>query len=510
MALPALPAQGTNPWYIPRTNWDNAVKAELEGRLSEASLISFRGSYITDQQFPSLLAAITALPVGGILEVRNNHTSVLPYTINKACTIRFAGGSITNSTSTANVFTVTADNVTFVSPKIVGAGVNTVGTARAIRAVGTVATPLNNFTVLEPDITQFNYIAIETRLVNNVTVMGGNIYQCGYSAVSILSCVKGRVAGMTITDITMPAGYVNSYGIAFTHWDSTEPPSRDCVAESNRITNVPWEGLDTHGGINIVFRDNIIRNCGVGVAIVTGPGTPTAIAPKNAQAIGNDISDATYSGGIVFVGSSTGAPSGPVDDYATGIILGNTISRSGNDSSNKGGIILYNTRGVVVADNVINEPAVSGVLLYFNNSKAIVTGNTFTDVWSATILTQAILIGQYANTAIISGNNLIRGLKVATRVNDHGLRSTAGATAGSVLYGMNDMSGAVAPLTDTPGVTQSSSLARSQSLGVSGGTVGFFGATPATKIAAPGTAAGSDAVVINAIVTGLRTLGLFT
>lgn len=38
MALPILPAQGQNPWYIPRTNWDNAVEAELNGRLSDSSI----------------------------------------------------------------------------------------------------------------------------------------------------------------------------------------------------------------------------------------------------------------------------------------------------------------------------------------------------------------------------------------------------------------------------------------------------------------------------------------
>lgn len=38
MALPDLPTLGQNPWYTPRTNWDNAVKAELEGRLSEETL----------------------------------------------------------------------------------------------------------------------------------------------------------------------------------------------------------------------------------------------------------------------------------------------------------------------------------------------------------------------------------------------------------------------------------------------------------------------------------------
>ena len=38
MALPNLPTQGRTPWFTPRNNWDLAVKAELEGRLSETSL----------------------------------------------------------------------------------------------------------------------------------------------------------------------------------------------------------------------------------------------------------------------------------------------------------------------------------------------------------------------------------------------------------------------------------------------------------------------------------------
>lgn len=38
MALPTLPVQGQNPWFIPRNNWDLSVKSELEGRLSEATL----------------------------------------------------------------------------------------------------------------------------------------------------------------------------------------------------------------------------------------------------------------------------------------------------------------------------------------------------------------------------------------------------------------------------------------------------------------------------------------
>lgn len=38
MALPTLPYRGQNPWYTERTNWDNAVEAELEGRLSNSGI----------------------------------------------------------------------------------------------------------------------------------------------------------------------------------------------------------------------------------------------------------------------------------------------------------------------------------------------------------------------------------------------------------------------------------------------------------------------------------------
>lgn len=38
MALPALPVRGQNPWYDTRTNWDNSVEDELEGRLSLSAL----------------------------------------------------------------------------------------------------------------------------------------------------------------------------------------------------------------------------------------------------------------------------------------------------------------------------------------------------------------------------------------------------------------------------------------------------------------------------------------
>lgn len=94
MPLPALPAQGQNPWYIPRQNWDDAVEAALEGRLSDSTLaqtfikpLSRTGTganapltYInaadygavsgsSSDQAPAIQAAINAAGPGGVVHI---------------------------------------------------------------------------------------------------------------------------------------------------------------------------------------------------------------------------------------------------------------------------------------------------------------------------------------------------------------------------------------------------------------------------------------------------------
>lgn len=63
MVLPDLPARGQNPWYTPRNNWDVAVKSELEGRLSEASLDTRYRTY-TDDELADAIAGLTKASVG--------------------------------------------------------------------------------------------------------------------------------------------------------------------------------------------------------------------------------------------------------------------------------------------------------------------------------------------------------------------------------------------------------------------------------------------------------------
>lgn len=115
MALPNLPAQGQNPWYTPRTNWDNAVEAELEGRLSEAGLntsfVRARGSVVhaanliapnsASDSTSALQSLISGMSPGGTLVFdtgtwKVNGTLTIPH---NDFTVRFESGSAIDRTA---------------------------------------------------------------------------------------------------------------------------------------------------------------------------------------------------------------------------------------------------------------------------------------------------------------------------------------------------------------------------------------------------------------------------
>lgn len=65
MALPNLPIQGQNPWFTSRNDWDLAVKAELEGRLSESMLNN------------SLLRGLSVKSFGAVGDGTTNDTAAI-------------------------------------------------------------------------------------------------------------------------------------------------------------------------------------------------------------------------------------------------------------------------------------------------------------------------------------------------------------------------------------------------------------------------------------------------
>lgn len=119
MALPNLPPQGQNPWYTTRNAWDLSVKAELEGRLSEAGITSAVATALADSIIIRYAAGMPNRPniiLGGL----QNGSDILPGTIHSFLgqpggpgfnNIIGGDGTLTVTTSTPNVLDYTIANV---------------------------------------------------------------------------------------------------------------------------------------------------------------------------------------------------------------------------------------------------------------------------------------------------------------------------------------------------------------------------------------------------------------
>jgi hypothetical protein len=270
--------------------------------------------------------------------------------------------------------------------------------------------------------------AVDNCKAQNIAVLG----------ITSSSSKKGKIVHNHVD--TVGSG-VDTYGIAMTRFNSdslvTEPRSEDIECAHNLVENVPfWEGIDTHGGKKLSIDNNVIKGCKVGIALVNArnlAGVDTFASldcSVSRNKIDSLVSDGSKSHGIIMAGVDT-AGVGTATEYATGGIIGNIIRGHGDQSSNlSGGIVAYDTLGLVVQGNLIIEPGFAGVTLYHDNKGAEVIGNTVIDPWSSVVtIPQAVAVRAGYNTAQIAYNTLEHDTKTATYLNVHGSRIDSDSTS---------------------------------------------------------------------------------
>lgn len=212
---------------------------------------------------------IGSLPAGSEIVCPPGDTYVLtgPVTIDKPITIK--GGSWIAPGTGAGLM-VTSSDVTIDGARISSDTSPFTTSQRLIYALGTALDPLERVRVRDVTVEGSRYIAIELSWVKDFEVSGCNISNYQYAGVMVISGKSGVVRGCNIRDALMESGG-NSYGIAITDLTNDEAGrSEDIVVDSNYVINVPWEGMDTHGGRRIRFVNNTVENCTVGIALVSG------------------------------------------------------------------------------------------------------------------------------------------------------------------------------------------------------------------------------------------------
>jgi hypothetical protein len=308
-------------------------------------------------------------------------------------------------------------------------------------------------------------VAVQLENASNVVVRDSYIKSYARGGVMGMSPLRWLVENCTIEDARNGAGNPsnNTYPIAFTRFNNVsleaQPRAKDCVARGNYIIDNPWwEGIDTHGGEQIVVENNFLYNVSQPIAMVSSNNASNVdtYAPKGFVVRGNYMnsmrSDGAYNAGIMIDGAGTGT-AGVFTDLATGIVSDNIIIGYGKQSvtTNQGGIVFKYTDGLIVKGNYVDEPSPYGIYIGNDNYSYVVADNLIRDVWS-TVNTAptAINAPTFYHEGFVHGNKLTRGTKVAAFVNVRGItvaNNTTPATHNSrLVLGWNDFDSATTPI----------------------------------------------------------------
>jgi len=252
----------------------------------------------------------------------------------------------------------------------------------------------------------FNATGIYMRYVRNFTIRNNSIYNLPYGGMVLFSCVDGTITTNKVYDITAvgtPGG--NAYGITVSRQNGYpyDTVPRNILVTKNEVSRVPWEGIDTHGGDYFTVDNNIVTDCGVGIAIVSaGSATLGPIASKGSKyfrvtnnKISNSLSPDSSKSAIRINGQDT------LDQAASGLVELNTCFGQG--------IKIDYTKDVIIRSNIVDRSSSAyGILMNGQNLNTSILNNQIKDVWLPNSnYSAAIGVRNSYNYSYIDGNILM-------------------------------------------------------------------------------------------------------
>lgn len=250
----------------------------------------------------------------------------------------------------------------------------------------------SNITLSNLQLDNFSGYGVYANLTKNLKIEATKIRKFGYSGimgfsvrdVEVVNCAIGGALSYNLSSI---GNHKIAYNVAFTRKSDNDihkyPRSKDCIVESSVISdNTFWEGLDTHGGENIQFINNTIKNVKVPIAAVPSKvNGEDKYAPKDIkisnnviESPSNELSDSVNRGVILSGTMKKSSDTDQKKEYATGVIQNNIISGYGRRDAYSqgkllatGSIFLQATKGAKVLGNEIFQSYYYGILAYYDN-----------------------------------------------------------------------------------------------------------------------------------------------
>lgn len=386
--------------------WDgtSADRVEIIGLTSSVDVRSYGavGDSSTDDTAALAAAIATGLDVY-IPRTSGDFTTTASLAMDNANQRIYGPGSIRLVTLTSlPVIEITASGVVVDGITIRGRQYATSEWgAHGVRVYGAEGARLSRVKVINCTIYNCGSDGIRSYYTDDFQFSRNRIYNCADGGIEDLCGHYGDISFNDISDVTTGTAD-NMYGIAVTTVeDAGVVRTSDITIIGNKIRNIDHEGIDVHGGERITIQGNTILGCIGGIVVTDGEDN---YAGKDIAIVGNTIDGTgqTISFGIDFEGPSN------LNEYATGTIVGNSISNVGGDGSHQtySGIYLQFTNGVVVSGNKIKKSILSSMLLASYNKDFVIEGNTLIDTWRAAGSSYAIWASGAYNVGTI-GNNPI-------------------------------------------------------------------------------------------------------
>ncbi|MCM3359760.1 right-handed parallel beta-helix repeat-containing protein [Psychrobacillus sp. MER TA 171] len=288
-----------------------------------------------------------------------------------------------------------------------------------------------NIVIHDSFIHDIGFYGIKAEFADNVTVTNTNIEDIGYAGIGGFSVSNFNVDKSHIKAIA-PGTDGNAYGVFFSRKGSKSdlkqyPRSKDSSVTNSTIEDIPlWEALDTHGGENITFNHNKIRNAKVGIAFVnaTGDGKKGIFGTQRSTAKCNQIEGIGKGCGIIVAGSTS--------DYSSGLtISGNQLTNAGKEGSSISGAICAKlTKDLIIEENTLKNSFANAISINTHNTQFLITKNKIQDVQDKTyVVPAAIAIRSTDNEGTISQNVItgdgklsnkyvnVRGINISTKTN---------------------------------------------------------------------------------------------
>lgn len=272
--------------------------------------------------------------------------------------------------------------------------------AKAIEFIGTSSEYSSSVILENCNIHDIGGFGLYLKYARNITINNCRIARVGYSGIHGLSVENVKINKTKIKEIgpgkpSSISGKNIAYGITFTQSSPSQnkikiPRSKNCIVINSIIEDNPtWEALDTHGGVNISFINNIIKNCKYGISAVPievknlNGISVKSTAPQNIKVIGNKLYGTGKGSAIVIQGAYNADPKrgnidveNPVEYVKDSIVAGNTSVEFGEEGNNaRGAIYARETLNLRIYQNKLYTSYMNGITIHYTNKNFIVKNN---------------------------------------------------------------------------------------------------------------------------------------